>query len=342
MSKTRPSLKDIAKELNISVTTVSFVLNGKGREKKISKEVIERIEKYIESINYKPNPIARSLRTGRSGILVFMVEDISNYFFAKLARIMEDLGYKHDYKMIFCSTENNDRRSKELIHLFRERQVDGFFLIPSSGIEKEVKNLIRQQVPVVLFDRYFPGLETNQVMIDNGDAAFSATEHLINQGYKSPAFITTDVKQTQMTERLEGYEKALKKYGLTPNILKIPFSEIHSAAGKELIATFLSNNPETDSMFFATNYLTQSGLEVIKYKFPGWLDSNGVLTFDDNDLFRINTPSITAIAQPLEEIGKHLMSMMMTLVNSSKPSEVAIQQQCLKAELIQRESTQRH
>ena len=122
MEKKRPSLKDIAKRLDVSVTTVSFILNGKGKEKKISDEVINRVLAYVDEIKYRPNYVAKSLRTGKTKILVFMVEDIGNYFFARLARIIEDLAYEKDYKVIFCSNENKDQRSRELINIFYENR----------------------------------------------------------------------------------------------------------------------------------------------------------------------------------------------------------------------------
>ena len=113
MKKKRISIKDIAAHLNISVTTVSFVLNGKAEEKHISKALTEKVLKYVQEVNYTPNQIAQSLRTGQSKILVFMVEDISNLFFAQLARLIEDLAYKKGYKVLFCSNDNDDKKSIE-------------------------------------------------------------------------------------------------------------------------------------------------------------------------------------------------------------------------------------
>ena len=104
MKNKKISIKDIASELGVSVTTVSFVLNNKAEEKRISKEVTKKVLAYVEKVNYKPNSLAQSLRTGQSKILVFMVEDISNLFFAQLARLIEDLAYKKGYKVLFCST----------------------------------------------------------------------------------------------------------------------------------------------------------------------------------------------------------------------------------------------
>ena len=125
MKNSRPTIKDIAKELNVSVTTVSFVLNGKGKERKISDKVINKILKYIKKIDFTPNSLAQSLRSGKSKILVLMVEDISNPFFSKIARKLKDIVYRSGYKLIFCGNENDDQKSIELIQLFRERHVDG-------------------------------------------------------------------------------------------------------------------------------------------------------------------------------------------------------------------------
>lgn len=336
--KKRPSLKDIAKKLNVSVTTVSFVLNGKGKEKKISDELIKKVIDYTESINYRPNQVAQSLRTGKTNILVFMVEDISNYFFSKIARIIEDIAYDKGYKVLFCSNENEDARSKELIQLFSERQVDGFIISPSPGIKDEIKSLLDNKIPVVLFDRYFEGLDVSHVVIDNEDAAAKATNHLIENNFKSIGFITIESSQNQMTNRERGYVESMKKAGLEPLILKIPFENIHKEETKLEIRKFIMEGKELDSVFFATNYLTRTALEVIKEVDQTLLEKLGIVTFDDNELFRINTPTITAVAQPLEEIGESLMNSMLNILNS-KTKESKSTKTVLEASLIVRNSS---
>lgn len=336
----KTSLKDIAKAMEVSVTTVSFVLNGKGKEKKISDDVIKKIQTYVKKIGYRPNIIAQSLRTGKSKIIVFMVEDIGNDFFAKLARIIEDLAYQQDYKVLFCSNENNDERSRELINLFYERQVDGFILIPSPGIQEDITYLMKNNVPVVLFDRYFPKLKTNHVIIDNLDASKKATEHLIANGFKNIGFITLDTQQTQMKDRLKGYEQAIKEAKLKSNVLQIPYNEtIRSKAG-DMINYFFELNKQLDAVFFSTNYLTQTGLEVIKNSNEDLIHQLGIITFDDKDLFKIYSPSISAVEQPLQEIGENLMEIMMQKIHEEQPSNEIIQR-TLPAKLIARESSQK-
>lgn len=336
--KKKPSLKDIAKKLNVSPTTVSFVLNGKGREKKISEEVIKRVLDYSAMINYKPNQAAQSLRTGKTNIIVFMVEDISNYFFSKIARIIEDLAYKNGYKVLFCSNENDDKRSKELLDLFSDRQADGFIIIPSPGIKSYIKDLMDRNIPLVLFDRYFPELDTSYVVIDNEIAAKNATEHLINNGFRRIGFVTIDVTQNQMIQRESGYNIAMENAGLDSNVLKIPFGKINTQEFKKSLYKFIRGKKNLDAVFFSTNYLTQAGLEVFKDKDPKILEELGILAFDDNDFFKVFTPSISTVSQPLQEIGEELMQIILTLIKSDK-TNLSTRKVQLKAELIVRNSS---
>ncbi len=337
MKQKRPSIKDIAKALNVSITTISFVLNGKGEERKISKEVIKKIEDYVEEINYTPNQVAQSLRTGESKILVFMVEDISNSFFANIARAIEDIAYKKGYKVLFCSNENNDKRSRELIRVFSERLVDGFIIIPSAGIRKEIEKLIKIGIPVVLGDRYFEDLPTHYVVIDNFQAAKAATEHLINNDFEKIAFITIDTPQNQMTDRFKGYSQAIEDAGLESIVLRLPFETINKKEGITSIETLLLKN-NIDAVFFSTNYLTQFAFEIIKKINPDLVYNLGIITFDDNEFFKINNPSITAVAQPIEQIAKELMDIMFKILKS-KDKNIPLIQKTLEASLQIRDSS---
>ena len=338
MQKKKISIKDIAAKLNVSVTTVSFVLNGKGKEKKISDKMIERVLAFVKEINYKPNQLAQSLRTGKSKIIVFMVEDISNYFFAKIARIMEELAHREGYNILFCSNENNDSRSKELIQLFKERQVDGYILNPSPGIKNEVADLIAEKIPVVLFDRYFPNLKTNYVVINNEIASYQATDHLIKNGYKKIGFITIESHQIQMQERKRGYKRAIEEHGLLEEILEIKFELGNYNYNKEMIKDFIFSK-NLDSVYFSTNYLTQSGLEIFHETDPKLLNTYGIVTFDDHEFFKIHTPSISAIAQPKKEIAENLINIILSRLKGTSSEKV--DEIVLNGKLIERDSSKK-
>lgn len=337
MKKKRPSLKDIAEVLNISTTTVSFVLNGKGEEKKISKELIARVEAYLKEINYKPNLVARSLRTGSTRVLVFMVEDISNHFFSKVGRIIEDISYKNDYRVLFCSTENNVKRTQDLIHLFHERQVDGFIIVPPPGIDKEIAFLLENEVPVVLFDRKIPELDADYVIINNFEGAKQSTQHLINSGYKNIAFITIDLDQIQMHDREAGYKEAIAEAGFEPQVFKLPYNTADVEASREKMKNFFLSNKNIDALFFATNYLSQSGLKTIHQIDPQLINKLGIISFDDSGFFEMYSPTISAFAQPVDEMANQLMKIML---NKLKNKETTIpSKMVLEGTLVARESS---
>lgn len=335
----KPSIKDIAKALRVSVTTVSFVLNGKGKEMRISDEVVQNILDFAEKIKYTPNQLAQGLRTGKTNIIVFMVEDISNHFFAKLARIIEIIAYKKGYKVIFCSNENDDKKTIQLLNVFKDRRVDGYIIIPSEGVESQIRDLIDENTPLVLFDRYFPGLKTNYVIIDNEYATYKGTQHLIENGFKNIGFITTDVKQIQMIDRMMGYMKAVREENLEQKILQIPYESLDTREGEIMLENFFKNSKKLDSVFFSTNYLTQKGLSTLKKKYPSKLHEWGILTFDDNEYFGIHTPSISAIAQPLEEIGEKLMEIILQKLGGKQDADKSVKQVTLKTNLKIRESS---
>jgi LacI family transcriptional regulator len=335
MKSKRVSIKNIADELKISISTVSFILNGKAQEMHISKELSQKVLEYAKLIDYKPNHLAQSLRTGKSRNLVFMMEDISNNFFSKVARIFEDMIFTKGYKVIFCSNANDDKKSKELINFFKLNQVDGFIIVPSPGLQNTIEELLKENMPVVLLDRFFEELKCSSIVVDNHRAALEATLHLVKNQFKNIGFITTTSEQTQMIDRLSGYEKAIIESGLQPNVLRVPYDGIFDGSAKKLIKKFLEHPGNLDAVFFATNYLAQSGLEVFD---NGWRNKLGIIAYDDNEMFKISDISITAVSQPVYEICVKLMEIIFDLLDNNNPDHKD-QRLVLKTKLIIRESS---
>lgn len=244
----RLSIRDIASELNISKTTISFILNGKAKEKRISEELTERVMKHVEQRAYKPNQLAKSLSTGKTMIIGLMVENISDYFFAQVAYHLEELAYQNGYRIIYCSTDNDLNKTKELISLFRERHVDGYIITPPAGLEKDVQSLIDDGFPVVLFDRYLKGVDTSYVVLENYKASYDAAKYLVKKGFKNIAFVELDSDQCQMHDRREGYLQALADARLSSVIKKIPFASDFDQKVRELVQ-FIKQNPQIDAIF---------------------------------------------------------------------------------------------
>jgi LacI family transcriptional regulator len=313
--KKKLSINDIAKSLNVSKTTVSFILNGKAQEMRIGDELVDRVLKFTNEVGFKPNSLAQSLRSGKSNIIGLMVEDISNPFFAKIARLIEDRAYQNGYKIIYCSTSNDTKKTKDLISMFRERHIDGYIIAPPEGIEQDIEDLLKDNLPVVMFDRHLPNVDTDYVEINNRFSTYNATSHLIEQGKKNIAFITFSSQQTQMQDRIKGYKNAIKEKGLEPIIKEIVFNQNEEFILKP-IAEFLNKHKNLDAVFFGTDHIGTCGLKVIKelgINVPGEL---AIVSFDDYDVFKLYSPPISAIAQPIEKIAENIITVLLNKLNS--------------------------
>jgi Transcriptional regulators len=335
--KKKLSIVDIAKHLNISKSSVSFILNGRAQEKRISEELVERVTKYVEEVGYKPNSFAKSLRTGKSNTIGLMVEDISNPFFAKIARLIEDRTYQNGYKMIYCSTDNNTQKTLELITMFRDRHVDGYIIAPPEGIEDEINSLLKEDLPVVFFDRYLPAIDTDHVVIDNRLSTYNATIHLIEQGFKNIGFVTFSSVQLQLQNRLQGYRDALKEHNLKASIKEIVFNQNESVM-YDPIHSFLKKQKNLDAVLFSTNHLGVLGLKIINelgIKVPSEL---AVASFDDYEVFQLYSPPITAIAQPIEAIADNIITILLNKLSSTSKQKTS-QSVTLSTQLMIRKSS---
>ncbi|UOG74003.1 substrate-binding domain-containing protein [Hymenobacter tibetensis] len=337
--KKRTLIHDIARHLDVSIATVSLVLNGKAKQSRISDALAERVLAYVKEVGYKPNHLAKSLRTGKTHVIGLVVEDISNPFFATVAWMIEKQAFERGYRIIYCSTDNDTSKAKELITMFQDRHVDGYIIVPPEGVEEQVSVILREQIPVVLFDRYLPDLPTNYIVVDGTKGTYEAAQHLLEQGFTSIAFVTTDSKQTQMEARLQGYVQAMEERGLQQRVKHVNITDSEKILAD--IHSFIAENRDCDAIIFSTNYLSIYGLEAIaqqKLRIP---DDLAVISYDDHDLFRLYTPAITVIAQPVESIAKNVIDILLDQLKhpSDKEDTTAIQAVVLPTSLVVRKSS---
>ena len=313
------SIKDIASKANVSITTVSFILNGKAEQMRISKGVIEKVNTIIKEFDFKPNQVARSLRTGNTQTIGLIVEDISNPFFASIARKIEDKAYKRGYKISYSSTENDPVKAKELVEMFKSRQVDAYIIAPVPGIEAEIKQLLAERIPLVIFDRNLPDIDVNYVVVDNFNGTYIATKHLIDSGKKNIAFVTVDLHVDQINNRFLGYEKALQDNGITFNkdiYTEIPFDSTDDNTNAQLMLLF-EKNPEIDAVLFSTNYLAIKGLLVLKTINKEINDDFSIVAYDDHDVFKLHTPPISVVDQPIEDMAEKIIDVLLNELASA-------------------------
>ncbi len=339
MKKT--SLNDIAQQLGVSKTLVSLVLNGKAKEHRISDEVCKKVTNLANKLNYKPNQIAKGLRTGKTNTIGLIIADIANPFFGKLGREIEREAALHGYRVMFCSSDENAENSGNQIEMLQQGQVDGFIIAPPAGSENQILSLKRTKTPFVLIDRYFPDIETNYIVVDNAEAAYRATAHLVNRGYRKIACITLNVHLNNMNQRVLGYKQALIDNNIQVDesmIKMMPFSHEKDDLVEAVKQLEPGNRDKVEAIFFATSKLGIMGIETIHSLGLNIPDDLAVVSFDDPDAYKISQPPVSAIAQPLQEIGRESVKLLLELIENGK-NMVEVKKIVLKARFIPRKSS---
>ncbi|MAZ27693.1 MAG: LacI family transcriptional regulator [Cytophagaceae bacterium] len=337
--KKKVSLKDIAERVGVSTATVSYVLS-KGKDSGVSEEVSKRVKQAAKELNYQPNQIAKSLKMGKTFTIGLVVADISNPFFAHIARIVEDEAAAKNYTVIFGSSDEKPKKMWRLLQYLINRQVDGFIITPTEGSEEQIKHLKEQNIPFVLIDRYYPEIPSNHVVIDNYKAAYDATSHLIEQGNKKVGMLAYDNTLFHMRERIRGYRDALKNHDIQfqPSWLH----EINFADIKEKIAPavddMLQDGKGVDSIFFATNTLAVYGLKYLETINCTVGEDVSVVSFDEGEAFDFFYCPLTFIRQPLIELAKNAVQILNRHIDKNS---LPLEHSCLDAKLIVRQSSLR-
>lgn len=302
----RTSIKNIAEKLGISNATVSLVLSGKEKEGRVSKELSEKIRRTAKELNYQPNGIARSLRMGRSQTIGLIVADISNLFFGSLAFCIQEELEKHGYTVIIANTNENVDKMGNMINTLINRQVDGFIIIPTENSERHIQELVNNHIPLVLIDRYFPFIRTNYVVTDNYRASLEATKLMIGKGCTKIALLTYKNNLPHILERNSGYQDALTYAGLKEHtcIKEIRYSNIKEDVKNAIDELFCAGS-DVDGILFTTNSISMLGIKNLMRKGIDIPNSVKVVCFDKSDAFDLMSIPIPYILQPIEEMGKH-------------------------------------
>jgi LacI family transcriptional regulator len=313
------SIKDVAKKVGVSTALVSYVISGKEKEKRVGKEVADKIRKVAMELNYNPNQIARSLRRGSTKTIGLIVADIANPFFGQLIRVIEDEATKNGYTVIFGSSDENLDKSLSLIETFLHRQVDGLIIVPSEGENGKIGDLIDAGVPLVLMDRYFPEINACHVCLNNYQATLDATNHLIKNGSEHITLVAYKTSLIHMKERIRGYIEAMNSCGLNNliSVIEVPYL-ISKNDTQNYIEKCINDTLNIDAIIFATNSLSLSGLYALNRMSVKIPDELKIIGFDGNEAFDFFYAPLTYVEQPLGEIGAESVRLLTGLIEGSK------------------------
>ncbi|MDA7803561.1 LacI family transcriptional regulator [Crocinitomix sp.] len=324
------SLKDIAESLGVSKALVSLVLNNKGDERGINKQTQERVHQKAKELNYVPNQYARGLRVGRTNTIGVIVPDVSNVFYGKLCKAIEQEAYAKGYNLIISNTYEDVQKEKKLITDLINRNIDGLILASSFDNKNELIGLKDNKVPLVLVDRVFEDLDVDSVSVSNIEGAEKAVDFLYKRGVKNPAcFTISPVYISSIAERIKGYMNGLQDSSKA-KLIQVPHDNIDKGVAEGLRELKTGGY---DGIFCVNNSIAKAILKASSSQ-GDYFDHLKIISFDDIEVFDLVNPKISSIAQPIAEIGHEAIELLIDFMEHKESHQ--IKKQVLETTLIER------
>jgi LacI family transcriptional regulator len=340
--KAKATLKQIAKELNVSVSTVSKALND---SPEISEQTKTKIKEYAKLKNYKPNIIGLNLKNRKTKTIGVIIPNILNSFFAKVFSGIEKVADEKGYNVIMCISNESIEKEAHTLEMLSNGTIDGFILSVSEEAQKQnnydhFKEIINDGTPIVMFDRIAEGIDCDKVVVDDFDSALDSTQRLIDLGCKNIALLSSVDNLSVGKLRFEGYLKALEKNKIPVNNNLIIRTDSEEDL-KEQMETVFANN-KIDGIFALEENDSVAALRMgLKkgYKIPQELC---IIGFADGILAsRRLSPSLTTVSQHGIEIGEEAAKLLIKRLEDVSEEEPPYETKVIKTVLKERETTAR-
>jgi DNA-binding LacI/PurR family transcriptional regulator len=327
------TIYDVAKEANVSISTVSKVLNNTGN---ISEKTKKRIWKVIEDLQYQPTVVSSTRKVMKT--IGLLIPDLSNPFMAEMARAVEDSGRKKGFSVIVCSTDNNSIREEEYITMLKQKHVDGIIVATGLKNSHAILELLENDMPVVMLSRDVPHLPVDTVVVDDFKGGYEAAVHLSQLGHKKIAVLAEKVNNTSIKNRVIGFKEGLQVSGIQIDEKSIVDCPYDLSKSKEISLKLLGGQSKPTAVFVTTELLALGVLQAARQLNISVPSSLSLIAFDNSILAKISDPQLTTIAQPTEDMGEKAIELLIERIANSKEKRV-IQRVMLSPSLIVRDST---
>ena len=334
MSRENITIKDIARELGISPSTVSRALKD---HPDISQATRDAVNELAERWNYRPNPIALSLKSGSSKTIGVIIPDVVHFFFSTVISGIEDVAYQRDYNMILCQSNEMWEHEVKNIKTLLSSRVDGILASVAKTTTDfgHYRSITDKDIPLVFFDRAAEEIDTDSVVIDDETGAYRAVNHLLRMGKKRIVHLAGPPRLAIARNRLNGYLKAMKEYRLTPqdeDIVKC--DDIQSA--ERIIPALLTRTPRPDA-FFAVNDLTAAQtLMIVKRHGLRIPEDIAVVGFTNSQIATLTDPGLTSVDQKGFEMGQLAARLLIDRIENRRGP---VQKKIITSELVIRGSS---
>ena len=298
------TIKELARELNVSISTVSKALND---NPEISDITIARIKELAVLRNYKPNKAAVSLKRNKTMTIGVIIPDILNHFFAKVLHGIEEASSKLGYNIITCISNESYEKEADILQLLADGTVDGFILAVAEetqvkNISNHFKKVLDDKIPIVMFDRIIEDINCDKVIIDDFEATYDATKTLLNEGRKNIVLINQIGQLSVGKHRVEGYKKAIGDYSnyyKSPNVVVID----KNADLEQSIISVFEGNTDLDGIVSIDNISGVTAINIAKNRGLAISKDISIIGFSSDDVLEFSSPKLSTVAQHGETIG---------------------------------------
>ncbi|MEO9892125.1 LacI family DNA-binding transcriptional regulator [Aurantibacter sp.] len=334
------TLKSIARELDVSISTVSKALKD---SPEIGKETKEKVQAFAKLYNYKPNNMAISLKNKRTKNIGVVIPDIIHHFFTTVIRGIESYANKHGYSVIICISNESYEKEVFNLEMLSNGSVDGFIMSLSAETQekddfKHLKEIINQGFPIVLFDRVTDNIECDKVVLNDCEISYDAVSYFIKDGRKNIALVTTESYFNVSEERAKGYKMALAENNIPLDqnlILKLHYKD----QDEQEITNFFRSN-KIDAVLCVNELFATICMGIVQdhgFKIP---DDIAFVGFTDGILSRYSKPRLTTVAQHGDQMGETAARLLIDRVEQEAAVEDAsYKTEVIKASILQRGST---
>ncbi|MVN77522.1 substrate-binding domain-containing protein [Hymenobacter sp. HMF4947] len=328
MAKKRASITDLAQQLNISISTVSRALSGHSA---ISEATVKRVTALAKELGYQPNSLASGLRKGRSNMLGVVVPHIDGNFFSQVVKGIEAAASKAGYHVLICQSNEDVVHERANVETLMNAQVEGI-LVSLSRTTREMRHfekVRKRDIPLVFFDRILDGFDVNAVVLDDRAGGYRATKHLLEQGYRRIAHFTGPQHLNIYKLRRQGYEDALREYGLPVAEDLILLGDMKMDDGSAGMRQLLTLPQPPDAVFSGSDFSAAGALQVLTERGLRAPEDIGLVGFSNELFSRLTAPQLTSIDQHCELMGRSATSLLFQIMQEREqhyaPRHVVLQ-----------------
>lgn len=312
-------LKDLAKELDLAVSTVSRAMSGKGR---VSRKTRERVMKAVNQAHYTPNGVARSLRTRDAKTIGIIVTDITNSFFSSVIKGAQGVSRAMGYTILLSDSDENRQYEQEAMQLMLEKQISGLILASVGGSEERIGQFKRLNVPVVFIDNIPPLQDRfDAVSTDNHQAAYRLTSQIIQKGYRDIGMISGPLNQSSGLQRYNGFLQAMQDGGLPVRPDWVQEGDFKVEGGLVCMRSILSQDEHPKALLIANNYMAYGAIRALRAAGKSIPRDMAIAAFDTEDVTGLVSPAIVSMNQAAEEIGSKAAEKLIDRINNRSVEE---------------------